>query len=93
MATTNINVRVDSALKQEAETLFSELGLNMSSAINMFLRSAINHNGIPFEVRRPAPNAETQAALDEYEEMKKNPGNYKRYESFDEILNEVLTDA
>lgn len=93
MATTNINVRVDSALKQEAETLFSELGLNMSSAINMFLRSAINHNGIPFEVRRPAPNAEMQAALDEYEEMKKNPDNYKRYESFDEILNEVLTDA
>ena len=48
MATTNINVRVDSALKQEAEALFGDLGLNMSSAINMFLRSAINHNGIPF---------------------------------------------
>lgn len=43
---------------------------------------------IPFEVRRQAPNAETQAALDEYEEMKKNPGNYKRYESFDELLDE-----
>ncbi len=59
------------ALKQEAEALFNDLGLNMSSAINMFLRSAINHNGIPFEVKLPAPNAETKAALDEYEEMKK----------------------
>ncbi|MBD5452475.1 MAG: type II toxin-antitoxin system RelB/DinJ family antitoxin, partial [Lachnospiraceae bacterium] len=50
MATTNINVRVDSALKQEAESLFDDLGLSMSAAINMFLRSAINYNGIPFEV-------------------------------------------
>lgn len=93
MATSNINVRVDSALKQEAEALFADLGLNMSSAINMFLRSAISHNGIPFEVKRSVPNAETKAALDEYEEMKKNPDKYKRYGSFDELLDEVLADA
>lgn len=93
MATTNINVRVDSMLKQEAEALFNDLGLNMSSAINMFLRSAIMHNGIPFEVKRQTPNEETKAALGEYEEMKRNPGNYKRYDSFDEILDEVFADA
>ncbi|MDE7239145.1 MAG: type II toxin-antitoxin system RelB/DinJ family antitoxin [Lachnospiraceae bacterium] len=93
MATTNINVRVDSALKQEAEALFNDIGLNMSSAINMFLSSAINHNVIPFEVKRPTPNAETKAALDEYEEMEKNPDKYKRYGSFDEILDEVFGDA
>lgn len=93
MATTNINVRVDSTLKQEAEALFNDLGLNLSSAINMFLRSAVIHDGIPFEIKRQSPNAETKAALDEYEEMKKNPGNYKRYETFDEVLNEVFTDA
>lgn len=93
MSTTNINVRVDSTLKQEAETLFNDLGLNMSSAITMFLRSAINHNGIPFEIKRPSPNAETRAALAEYEEMKRSPGSYKRYESFDDVLNEVLDDA
>lgn len=93
MATTNINVRVDSMLKQEAEALFNDLGLNMSSAINMFLRSAIMHNGIPFEVKHQTPNEETKAALGEYEEMKKNPGNYKRYDSFDEILDEVFADA
>ncbi len=93
MATTNINVRVDSALKQEAEALFSDLGLNMSSAINLFLRSAITHKGIPFEVKRPTPNEETKAALNEYVEMKNNPNKYKRYESFDELLEEVLGDA
>lgn len=84
MATTNINVRVDSALKQEAEALFNDLGLSMSSAINMFLRSAVMNDGIPFEVKRQT--AETKAALDEYEEMKKHPDRYKRYESFDEAL-------
>ena len=46
MATTNINVRVDTELKQSAETLFNDLGLNMSTAITMFLKSAVSHNGI-----------------------------------------------
>ena len=47
MATTNINVRVDANLKQSAESLFADLGLNMSTAITMFLKSAVNHDGIP----------------------------------------------
>lgn len=93
MATTNINVRVDSVLKQEAEALFNDLGLNMSSAINLFLRSAIIHNGIPFEIKRQTPNEETKAALGEFEKMKKNPDKYKRYDSFDEVLKEVFDDA
>ena len=93
MATTNINVRVDAALKQEAEALFNDLGLNMSSAITMFLRSAVSHDGIPFEVKRMTPNAETQAALAEYQAMKSDPNRYKRYATFDELADEVLGDA
>ena len=89
MATTNINVRVDSKLKADAETLFSDLGLNMSTAIIIFLKSAVSHNGIPFEVKRYTPNAETRVALAEYAEMKRNPDAYKRYNSFDEVLDEL----
>ena len=92
MATTNINVRVDAELKQHADELFSDLGLNMSTAINMFLISAVNHNGIPFEVKRELPNRETRAALAEYEAMKRHPEQYPRYSSFDEMLKDV-TDA
>jgi DNA-damage-inducible protein J len=92
MSTTNINVRVDKELKAQAESLFSDLGLNMSTAIIMFLKSAVSHDGLPFEVKRYEPNAETRAALAEYEEMKKNPEAYKRYDSFDDALNEVLND-
>jgi DNA-damage-inducible protein J len=93
MATTNINVRVDAELKQSAEELFADLGLNMSVAITMFLKSAISQDGIPFEVKRMMPNAETRAALSEYEEMKKHPESYTQYDSFDDLMDEVLSDV
>ena len=92
MSTTSINVREDTELKKNAEDLFNDLGLNMTSAITMFLKSAISHDGIPFEVKR-VPNAETRAALEEYEEMKNSPQKYKRYASFDEVVDEVFADA
>lgn len=90
MPTTNINVRVDTELKKSAELLFSDLGLNMSTAITMFLKMAVSQEGIPFEVKRMVPNDETKAALAEYDEMKNNPNKYKRYDSFDDLLKEVL---
>ena len=93
MTMVNISVRVDPALKKQADALFSDLGLNMSTAVNMFLKTAVSHNGIPFEVRRPTPNAETRAALAEYEEMKRNPAAYKRYDTFEDLMGEVLDDA
>ena len=56
MATTNLNIRIDDTLKKQAETLFSDLGLNMSSAITVFLKSAVANNGIPFEIKKPDRN-------------------------------------
>lgn len=52
MATTNINIRVDEEIKKQAQHLFEELGVDMSTAINMFLRQAIRYNGIPFKIIR-----------------------------------------
>ena len=92
MPTSNINVRVDADLKQSAESLFNDLGLNMSTAITMFLKQAVKQEGIPFDVKR-IPNADTRAALAEYEEMRKHPERYKRYASFEEMASEVLADA
>ncbi|MBQ8578783.1 MAG: type II toxin-antitoxin system RelB/DinJ family antitoxin [Clostridia bacterium] len=66
MATTNLNIRVDENLKKEAEVLFSDLGLNMSTAITMFLRSAINYNGIPFEVRKPSASVPSSLSSPQY---------------------------
>lgn len=65
MTTTNINIRVDSKLKEQAETLFSDLGMNMSTAIIMFLKSAVSHNGLPFEVKRLPVDKKFPAVEDE----------------------------
>lgn len=50
MAQTNINIRIDEGLKKEADLLFSELGLNMTTAVNIFVRQSVRQGGIPFEI-------------------------------------------
>ena len=65
MATTNLNIRTDKEIKDQAERIFSELGLNMSTAINMFLRTTIRENGIPFALKLDVPNEVTAAAIEE----------------------------
>ncbi len=50
MAATNINIRVDSKIKTQAQDVFTSLGLDMTTAINIFLRQAIRQHGIPFAV-------------------------------------------
>lgn len=78
-----LNVRVDEELKKQASELFASLGLDMSTAVNMFLRQSVIRDGIPFEVVRTNP--ETMAAIAEVEEMKKHPEKYKRYSNLDEM--------
>jgi DNA-damage-inducible protein J len=63
--TTNLNIRIDADLKRKAETIFNELGLNLSTAMNIFLRYSVRYNGLPFELRLETPNAETLAAIDD----------------------------
>lgn len=65
MVTTNLNIRTDKAIKDQAEIIFNELGLNMTTAINMFLRTAIREHGIPFELKLDVPNETTMAAIEE----------------------------
>lgn len=62
---TNLNIRIDKSVKENSEQVFEELGLNMTTAINMFLRQVIRVNGIPFEIKRDIPNKETIAAIEE----------------------------
>lgn len=50
--TVNVNIRMEKELKKQAEKLFADLGLNMSTAINVFIRQAVSYGGIPFEVVR-----------------------------------------
>lgn len=63
MATSPTQIRIDQTVKKEANALFSELGMDMSSAVNMFLRQCILRGGIPFPVELPKYNKETMAAM------------------------------
>ena len=62
-STTNICVRIDTELKAQAETLFSELGMNISTAVTVFIRQAVRENRIPFEIKWDRPTRETAAAM------------------------------
>lgn len=65
MATTNLNIRIDKEIKDQADRIFSDLGLNMTTAINIFLRTTIRENGIPFALKLDVPNEITAAAIEE----------------------------
>ena len=54
--TSAINIQVDSNVKKEATMVLTDLGLSMSSAINLFLKQVVKHNGIPFEITNTTPN-------------------------------------
>lgn len=82
--TTNLNIRTYKEIKEQAEQIFSELGLNMTTAINMFLRSAIRENGIPFALKLDVPNEVTAAAIEEGRRIA-HDNSIKEYANIDEL--------
>lgn len=69
MATTNLNIRTDKVVKEQAEQIFNELGLNMCTAINIFLKTTIREHGIPFDLKSDYPKATTIVAIEEGEKI------------------------
>ena len=91
MATTNditMTIRTNSEVKRSASELFNDLGLDMSTAINMFLRECIRKDGIPFEVsRKEIPNRKTRRAIKNAVNDKNMVGPFKTVEELMESLN------
>lgn len=85
MATTNVSIRMDSDLKAQADALFAELGMNLSTAFNIFVRQSLREGGIPFEIRTERPNKETVAAMLEAEHIAADP-KAKKYRDLDELF-------
>ena len=88
LPTTNLTVRLDSKLKQDAETLFNELGMTLSGAVNVFLRQAVRVQGIPFEIRREQPNKATLAAMKEAVSLANDPKS-RTYASVAEMMRDI----
>lgn len=84
MASTNLNIRTDKAVKDQVEAIFNELGLNMTTAVNMFLKTVIRQNGITLDLRLDVPNETTAAAIEEGRKLMNDPS-APRYSSMDEL--------
>ena len=91
MTTTSMNIRVDSTVKKQAQELFAALGMDMTTAINIFLRQSVQRQGLPFEVTLNRMNSETLEAIAEVQEMKKHPERYKGYADADAMMKELLS--
>ena len=83
--TTNVSIRMDIKLKEQAEELFDELGLNLSTAFNIFIRQSLRVGGLPFEVKIDRPNKQTIAAMIEAEKLA-NDKSANSYDDIDELF-------
>lgn len=89
--TTTINVNVPVEVKEEATNLFNSLGLNMSTAINIFLKRAIYERGIPFDIKL-YPSNELSEALKELDYMESHLDKCKVYHDVDKMFEDILNE-
>lgn len=90
--TANINVRIDPEFKSEVESLYSKFGMSVTDAINIFLHVSVMEGGLPFEVRQPRYNAETEAAMKEARAIAAGNLSAKKYSSAKEMIDDVLAE-
>lgn len=91
MAQTNVNIRMDEDLKRQFEAFCTDMGMTMTTAINVFAKKAVREYRIPFEVGAEKPNAETLEAIEEVKRMKADPSIGKSYTDVDSMMKELLS--
>ena len=89
--TSNISIRMDSNLKAAAEALYEELGMNLSTAFNIFVRQSLRERGIPFKITEGTPSKETVSAMLEAERIAKD-SSVKGYHDVDEFFEDLDND-
>ncbi len=89
--TSAINIQIDSETKRKATDILNNLGLSMSTAINIFLRQVIKKDGLPFEVNNNS-NDDLLDAIEEIRDMINNPQNYPSYTNREDLKKALLKD-
>ena len=90
MALATITSRVDASDKAKFDTFCKDMGLNSSTAINMFIKAVLREGCIPFSLGYDRPNETTVNAIKEAEEMELHPENYKSFSSIDELMEDLM---
>lgn len=83
MKSVNVTIRVDEDIKKQADLLFNELGMSLSTAFNIFLRQSVREQGLPFAISKRVPNALTLAAMDAAE---RGEDLYGPFDSVEELM-------
>ena len=86
--TTTVNVRMNAELKKQAEELFGELGMNLTTAVNIFIRQSLRQGGIPFNVSLDEPNRETVSAMLEAKRIARD-WNVKGYRDLNALFKDL----
>jgi DNA-damage-inducible protein J len=87
--TATLSIRIDPETKAGAEELFASFGITLTDAVNMFLRQSLMEGGLPFALKRPRYNAETEAALREAREIASGKRDAKGYATAKELFSEL----
>jgi DNA-damage-inducible protein J len=87
--TASLNIRIDPKTKTGVEQLFSQFGITVTDAVNMFLHQSLMVGGLPFELKRPRYNAETEAAIREARDIMAGRLRAKAYSSLQEMIDEL----
>ena len=84
MATAPTLIRIDADIKKQATDLFNDLGLDMSSAVNLFLHQCVLRGGLPFRVEMPRYTQRTLDAMDEARRISRDP-DVRGYTNMDDL--------
>nr|WP_315103579.1 type II toxin-antitoxin system RelB/DinJ family antitoxin [uncultured Fretibacterium sp.] len=87
MAQTNINIRMDENLKRDFDKMCGELGMNMTTAFNIFAKTVVRQQGIPFPIVLDTPNSETLAAIEDVNRRRNLRGPFNSVQALMEDLN------
>lgn len=90
MAKVSTNISIDPNTKIEAQTLLAEFGMDLSTAVNIFLKQLVYERAFPFTISRETPNQVTIDAMNELQEALSSPEKYKRYDSVESMMEDIL---
>lgn len=92
MQTVQTQIRLDPKIKADANNLFKELGLDMSTAVNIFLRQCLIHEGLPFQVNQKKKLKKLLKSMDEAENLLKDP-KAKAHDTVEDLVKDLEKNA
>lgn len=90
MAKVSTNISIDAETKTKAQTLLADFGMDLSTAVNIFLKQMIYEGAFPFAITREVPNKLTLDAMREAQDMFRSPKKYKKYDNVDTMMEDIL---